>query len=292
MTYIKPFFSLITVPAASKFFVVIAFLIMSNIVMAQSSDVAVNLYQEQLKNWSQTLARFVDDQGRVDFVALDKDTSQLQAFVDAVAQVSPQSHPELFPSKAHVLAYHINTYNALAMKGVIERGIPEHLNSLLKRASFFKFRSVVIGGKKTNLYDYENKVIRPLGEARIHFVLNCMVVDCPRLQLNAFTAETLDVDLQAATVEFFNKSKYTEISVYDKTVYLSGVMKFYTSDYVPSGEKDDLVAYVNQFRKEVIPENYTVKFLDYNWTINQAPAPQLSHKSTDGFESKITKLQG
>jgi len=241
------------------------------VVFTLNAQAQNNPYQEALGDWAATLERFVDDQGRTDFIALSKDTSQLQRFVDAVGRVSPQSHPELFPSSEEVLAYHINTYNALAMKGVIERDIPKNFSSLFKRASFFKFRRVVIGGKKTNLYDYENKVIRPLGDARIHFALNCMVVDCPRLPKTLFTPENLERDLQAASVEFFSKPKHIQISPEKKTVSLSGIMKFYTKDYVPSGDKQGLVEYVNQFRTDKIPVDYKVKFLDYDWTINQQP---------------------
>ena len=230
-----------------------------------------NPYQDSLDDWAKTLEQYVDEQGRTNFSALAEDTSQLQGFVDAVGEVSPASHPELFDSREKVLAYHINAYNALAMKGVNERGIPKHFHSLIRRASFFKFRSVVIGGKKTNLYDYENKVIRPLGEARAHYVLNCMVVDCPRLPQKIFVPETLERDLQAAAEEFFNKPKHIKIDESKQRVYLSGIMKFYTKDYVASGKKQDLIAYVNQFRQQPIPESYKVKFLDYDWTINQAP---------------------
>lgn len=267
MIFISPYFrfkSIVVLKAITLF-------IMLSIMKSAFADVNNNLYIDELTNWQMTLDRFVDEQGRTDFVSLEKDLSDLDKFVKAVGQVSPKSNPELFPTSEHVIAYHINTYNALAMRGVIERGIPKHFNSFFKRASFFKFRSVFIGGKKTNLYDYENKVIRPLNDARVHFALNCMVVDCPRLPKKIFTAETLEQDLQAASVEFFNKPKHINISVEKKTVYLSGIMKFYTKDYVTSGKKQDLVAYVNQFREDKIPLEYKVKFLDYDWTINQTP---------------------
>ena len=38
-----------------------------------------------------------------------------------------------------------------------------------------------------SLYTLENDVIRPLGDERVHFALNCMVVSCPRLPRVAFT---------------------------------------------------------------------------------------------------------
>ena len=46
-------------------------------------------------------------------------------------------------------------------------------------------------------------------------------------------------------------------------------MKFYTKDYVASGKKQDLLEYVNQFREVNVPNNYKVKFIKYDWTINQ-----------------------
>lgn len=292
ISYKQTFFSkrLFSVQKSAAVKAIAMLIILSFMNTANALDVKSNPYKARLGDWSKTLERFVDDQGRVDFIALEKDTSQLQRFVDAVAKVSPTSHPEAFPTQAHVLAYHINTYNALAMKGVIERDIPANFSSLLKRASFFKFRRVVIGGKKTNLYDYENKVIRPLGEPRVHFALNCMVIDCPRLPMKVFTPETLENDLQIAATEFFNKSKHIKISNDEKIVYLSGIMKFYTKDYVSSGNKSDLVAYVNQYRSDQIPTSYKVKFLKYNWAINQAPAPRLTDKRDDGFKSKITRV--
>jgi hypothetical protein len=257
---------------------------------AHAVEANANPYERRLNDWATTLIRFVDHQGRTDFKALAKDMAQLNRFVEAIAKVSPASHPMLFPAKADRLAYHINAYNALAMKGVIDRGIPENLSSLWKRASFFRFRSVVIGGEKTNLYDYENNVIRSLGEPRVHFALNCMVVDCPRLPIKVMTAASVDSDLQTAAVEFFSKAKHIVISPNRKTVYLSEIMKFYTQDYVASGDKQDLLAYVNQYRNDAVPSDYRVKFLDYNWTINQAPEPQSSRERDLEFKSKITKI--
>jgi len=235
----------------------------------KDKPITSNPYLDALPSWSATLNKFVNSNGQVDFVSLSKDTSELRHFVSAIEQVSPMSNPDLFPNPDAVLAYHVNAYNALAMLGVIERDIPDNFSSLFKRASFFKFRKVTIGGQKTDLYNYENKVIRPLGEARMHFLLNCMVKDCPRLPTKVVTEETVEQDLQAASIEFFNKPKHILIDEEKEQLHLSGIMKFYTKDYVASGEKQDLIAYVNQYRDDKIPQNYKVKFIKYDWTVNQ-----------------------
>merc|ERR1712093_826904 len=122
------------------------------------------------------------------------------------------------------MAYYINSYNALAMYGVIEKGIPDGFTSFFSRAAFFKFRDVVIGGKVTNLYDFENDVIRPLNEPRAHFALNCMVKDCPRLPQTPFYAETLDDTLEQATREFFGSKKHFYFDDKRKRVYVSEIL--------------------------------------------------------------------
>lgn len=77
------------------------------------------------------------------------------------------------------------------MYGVVDAGVPDSLGGLTK-FTFFYLRRFTIGGKSVSLYSFENDVIRPLGEERVHFALNCMVVSCPRLPRTAFTADQLD----------------------------------------------------------------------------------------------------
>jgi hypothetical protein len=78
------------------------------------------------------------------------------------------------------------------MYGVVYHKIPSDFNRFIDRARFFKFTENNIGGKHISLYDYENKIIKPMGDPRVHFALNCMVVDCPRLPDKPFAPEILD----------------------------------------------------------------------------------------------------
>lgn len=249
----------------------IACLFLLSVLALPATAVTSDPYQEALAGWARTLERFVDDEGRIDFKTLASQADELRNFVAFIESTSPDSHPEQFATEAEILAYHINAYNALAMYGVIDRGIPDGFNSFFKRASFFKFRKIVIGNKKTSLYDYENKVIRPLGDPRVHFALNCMVRDCPRLPRQAFAAETLDQQLEAATWEFFAKEKHVRLDDKQRILYVSSILDFYTEDFVPSGKAADLPAYVNTYLEQPVPEGYKVKFIKYDWTINQQP---------------------
>ncbi len=221
--------------------------------------------------WARVLTSHVDERGRVDFAAIAESPDDLKRYVEVVASYGPESNPGDFSEPNQVLAYHANTYNALAMWGVIERDIPDGFTSFFKRASFFKFRSVNIDGSKTNLYDYENKVIRPLDEPRMHFVLNCMVRDCPRLPQQPFTADDLENELQQASLEFFSEERKLSVDHDKREIWVSAILDFYTVDFVSSGKARDLPTYINPFLEAPLPADYKVKYVEYDWRINAQP---------------------
>jgi hypothetical protein len=217
------------------------------------------------------LKRFIDEQGRTDFQALAADRSDLDAFVAYVARVSPDTSPELFPRRVDVLAYHLNAYNALAMKGVIDTGATDGFTSFVKRQLFFRLRKVFVGGRSMSLSTYENDVIRPLGEPRVHFALNCMARSCPRLPQEAFNADELEAQLEAAAREFLNDSRNVRVDAAAREVWLSSILDFYTEDFAPDGKRQSLIAYVNRYRDEPIDTGFAVRFIPYDWTLNRLP---------------------
>lgn len=243
------------------------------VLLAATPALADSSWTKALADWEGILTQHVDAEGRTDFRALARDRAALDRVVTAISTISPATAPQLFPTRQDVLAYHLNAYNALAMHGVVDEGIPDGFTSFLKRARFFKFRSITVGGLKTSLYDYENDVIRPLGEPRVHFALNCMVRDCPRLPREPFVGATLEARLEAATREFFSRDNHLRRRDDTREVWVSEILKFYTGDFVSSGKPQDLIEYINRYVPERIPAAYRVRFIPYDWTINQRPEP-------------------
>lgn len=219
---------------------------------------------DALAHWAQVLRDFVNDRGEVDFHGLAKNPTDLKAFVDYIARVSPESAPAQFPTRESRLAYHINAYNALAMYNVIDSGMPKSLSGLTK-VGFFVIKRFSIGGKSMSLYTYENEVIRPLRDERVHFALNCMSVGCPRLPKVPFTANALNEKLDREARRFFAEPRNLQLAPERKTVRLSEILKFYTEDFLQ--RSPSLIAYVNQYVSEKIPEDYEVEFIDYDWTV-------------------------
>jgi Protein of unknown function, DUF547 len=219
--------------------------------------------------WSRVLSKHVDNQGRVNFVALARDRADLDRFVSYVYDTAPNNRPNLFATPAHVLAFHINAYNALAMHKVLESGIP-HTLAGFRKVGFFYFGKVQVGGEAISLYDYENVVIRALGEPRIHVALNCMSIGCPQLPREVFVAEKLEQQLDREAKIFFNEVRNVEVDSAERVVRLSEILKFYTEDFLASAPS--LAAYVSRYRSTAVPEDFKVEFIPYDWTINRQPS--------------------
>jgi hypothetical protein len=167
-------------------------------------------------------------------------------------------------------ASHINAYNALAMYGVVDAGVPNSLGGFTK-FTFFYLRTFTIGGRSVSLYSFENDVIRPLGEERVHFVLNCMVVSCPRLTRTGLHGRSVGPSTRTAAHEFVNETRNVRVDAAARTVWLSAIFNFYTKDFF--AHAPSLIGYLNRHRTDPIPQDFGVRYLDYDWTVNQVPAP-------------------
>jgi hypothetical protein len=218
--------------------------------------------------WARVLEKYVDAEGRINFAGVAKDRADLDRFVAYIYDVGPNNQPHRFPTPEHVLAFHINAYNALAMHKVIESGIPQTLAGV-RKVGFFYLGKVQVGGEAISLYDYENKVIRALDDPRIHVALNCMSVGCPRLPREPFLAEKLNLQLDREARLFFNERRNVDVDESAKTLRLSEILKFYTSDFL--AKAPSLAAYVNRYRTNPVAEGALVEFIAYDWTINRQP---------------------
>jgi hypothetical protein len=217
--------------------------------------------------WTRVLSRHVNGAGQIDFSALQQDHGDLDRVVAFIAAVDPNSQPNRFPEFRSCLSYYINAYNALAMYGVLQTGRPESLGGLTK-FMFFYLRKFNVGGMSISLYDLENTIIRPMGDERVHFALNCMVVSCPRLPPAAFNADALDRQLDVAARAFIAETRNVTVDRTERKVWLSSIFKFYTEDFL--AHAPSLIAYLDRYRAETIPLDFKILFLDYDWSVNDS----------------------
>jgi len=237
------------------------------------------------------LSHHVDKQGHVDYQTLKNQSDNIEAYYQLISQFSPDSHPELFPTKQHRLAYWINAYNAAVIKIVLNyypiAGIedvtpPFPFFFLPDKTGFFVFQRPVFGTVSTSLYYLENSVIRKrFSEPRIHFALNCASLGCPILPDYVFTANQLDQQLERETRRFFSEPRNLRIDHQTKTIYISSIMDWYEDDFIDWYQLHypDKNATLLNFISLYIPEttarllenyasSYKIEFTPYDWLLN------------------------
>ena len=247
-------------------------------------------------NFDRVLRQHVDDNGMVDYKALQAAPMDLQDYYRMIASYSPDSHPERFPDNNHKLAYWINAYNAGAMvivlnhypiKSVLDVKNPGLFFFLTNKAGFFFFRRLSFGGSTTSLYYLENSVVRKrFKDPRIHFALNCASISCPRLPQKAFSGEILDEQLDNETRFFLSESRNFRIDHDAETIYLSSIFKWYKKDFTSwvkqkyPDRKASLLSYIGLYLPteaskalEEVADRYTVKFIPYDWGLNDQNTP-------------------
>lgn len=245
--------------------------------------------------FDRVLSQFVDERGRVDYATLARDTRPLDAYYAQLAAASPDSHPDLFPSEDAKLAYWINAYNAAAIETVLYYYPIESVKDvrsgalffLPRLAGFFYLQRIELGGRKMNLYDLENGLIRKrFADPRVHFALNCASLGCPRLPRHAFHAATLQNELEVETTKFIGEPRNVAFEAAEHRIGLSSIFDWYESDFTDWMKQNHpdrpatLIGYVGLY---LSPEQTDalyrcdkceIEFVEYDWALNDQRAPE------------------
>jgi hypothetical protein len=110
---------------------------------------------------------------------------------------------EKLVTREEKLAFYINTYNVLAMKMVADNLPVKSIRDIGSLVSpIWKKPAGMLGGKSVTLDVLEHKVLRPLGEPRVHFAIVCASVSCPDLRAEPYAAARLNEQLDAQAQAF------------------------------------------------------------------------------------------
>ena len=227
---------------------------------------------------NRVLGRVVNTQGRVDYEAAKTDTA-LQAFVDQLAQISPDTHPALFPNRADSLAFWINAYNACVLTEIAKAYPVSSVTEIAPLFGFFKKYRFIVGGRLFTLDYIENEIIRKqFADPRIHAAINCAAVSCPRLLNEAFTPDKLDDQLNSVIRDMIRNPMHVQINRETKVVSLSAIFDWFASDftsYVQARETGETVLdYISLFlsKDDILylqdHPDLQIAFLDYDWSLN------------------------
>jgi len=215
--------------------------------------------------WENTLTKFVNEDGRVNYDALKADQSDLNLFVDQliVADVDALSAIDQ-------KTFWINAYNAITLKVVSDK-YPVKSIRKINFGLVFEIPREVAQGKKSLSY-IEHKIIRPLGDPRIHFAINCASIGCPNLPDIPFYTETLDARLDEEAKKFINNPGKVRLDRSTNTLYYSAIFDWFEKDFlvVESDILSYIMKYINDSDRQYLEANEVkLKVLKYDWGINK-----------------------
>lgn len=195
--------------------------------------------------------------GRVDYATIKENPEKLYHLVASATEIRVAKKDAF-----NYQAFWINAYNILVINSVVNN---YPLKSPLDVSGFFDRITHDVGGENITLNDIENKLLRANfpKEARFHFVLVCAGLGCPPIIDAAYMPATLDAQLEKQTQKALNDQSF--IRVNKKGVQISQIFEWYAQDFVRNGS---VVDFINTYRTEKLPEDSTVSYYPYDWTLN------------------------
>lgn len=208
--------------------------------------------------WNNLLQKYVDDDGNVNYKGIKKDVARLDDYLDYLSK----NPPSTTWSKNEKLAYFINLYNAATVKLIVDHYPVESIKDIPNR---WKQKWIKVGSNTLSLNNIEHNILRKMDEPRIHFAIVCASYSCPKLRNVAFTAKSMEQQLSKAATDFVNDKKRNRFE--NNTAELSKIFQWYKGDFT---KKSSLLEYIILYLKNPVAKDATFKYLDYNWSLNEA----------------------
>ena len=199
-------------------------------------------------------------EGQVDYEGIKNDRDRINKLYQQLGEISLDG-----ASDAEKKAFYINAYNIATIYQVIEN---YPIQSPQDVKGFFDQKKHTIAGESFTLNNLEKKkLLEPYQDPRIHFVLVCAAASCPPLAGFAYQADKLEEQLDKKTRQALNNDDFIRVNNNQKKVELSKIFDWYKSDF--TNKASSVIAYINQYRDEKIPEDYKVSYYEYDWSLNK-----------------------
>ncbi len=216
--------------------------------------------------FNQVLQEHVED-GRLDYAKLKANPEQFEKYLDQLASAKPDEM-----SYNEQMAFWINAYNALVIKGVIDRYPIKSVKKVKLFNGFFSRLKFQVAGETYALDHIEHDIIRKeFVDPRIHFALVCASISCPPIENKVYLPETVEERLDVVTLKFVTAPEKVRLDREKRRVYLSKIFKWYKEDFTEGyeGVADFLSDYLSPDDAEfVLAEDVEFHYLEYDWNLN------------------------
>lgn len=215
--------------------------------------------------------------GLVDYKNLKSDKT-LDKYLSELSNTNPYDL-----NRNQKLAFWINAYNAFTIEIVRDNYPIESITDLhtggkvigyLLGKTVWDKEFITINNKKYSLNDIEHKILRKMGEPRIHFAIVCASISCPELLNEAYVADKIDTQLENQTRKFINDKTRNHFDLKNRKAYISEIFNWFGEDFGKSDE--NILRFIANYVPDNISKdiksnisNWDISFNDYNWNLNE-----------------------
>jgi len=229
------------------------------------ANICNSFSQNQHKEWTSLLQKYVSIKGDVNYKGFQKDSLQLNKYLESLESNPPKSSW----SDHKIIAYWINAYNAYTIQLVIRhfpiKSIKEIGGKIPFINSSWDIKFINIGTELLDLNNIEHSKLRKnYKDPRLHMALVCASKSCPILLNEAYEENMLGTQLDGQSRKFLADPFRNSFT--NKNAEISMIFKWYVSDF--SGTMG-----VRNFLKKHGPtlaqsDKIKIKHKDYDWGLN------------------------
>ncbi len=218
--------------------------------------------QVEEKVYNSLLKAHVSLNGKVDYKALKKNEEIIDVYLAHLYKQIPGKNWSSNKAKA----FWLNAYNAYTVKQVLNHYPVKSIRDIKQgNKNAWEISFAKIGGHTYTLDYIEHKILRRWhDDPRIHVGINSASASGPRFPNFLFTEENVDNKLNYLMKTFVNDRSKNKLSA--NRVEISKIFDWYKEDFSTSG---DLGAYLNKYSVVKIDNSAQIKFMDYDWSLNE-----------------------
>jgi len=219
----------------------------------------------------------LDEHGirRVDYAAIaDGSAEALNAYI-AMLEATPVSDL----TRDEQFAFWANLYNALTVRVIADHFPVESIRKVNISPGLFSIgpwgaELATVEGVAVTLDDIEHRILRPIWrDPRVHYAVNCAAIGCPNLNGEAFSADRLDAQLDAAGHAFVNHARGVRID--DGDLIASKIYDWFDEDF--GGSEEGVIAHLLEFAegslKGDLESRTEIDDYEYDWSVNSLTEP-------------------
>jgi hypothetical protein len=213
--------------------------------------------------WDRLLGEYVDERGLVDYGRWKANAADRGALASYLARFSAAGRAA---EGQELAASGINAYNAFTVGWILDNYPTGSIRSL---KDSFTARRHAVGGAKVSLDDIEHRTLRTLVGYRVHAALVCAARSCPPLRREAWRAQGLDAQLDAAMARWLAREDLNRFDPEEGRIRVSKIFDWFEDDFDRAG---GVIAVLQKHgpasARETIALIDDVKYLDYDWSLN------------------------